>query len=227
VVVNDVVTEVRRLISDTRTPYRYSDAELVGYVNQTLKRMAIMRPDLFSYIGEMLCDTGTTLQSIPEDGIRVVEVFNVVGGKSLVEVDRESLDQMYPQWANDAAKPAQNWMRHPRNPTKFFIYPKAPANQYLTIEYAKTPATYGLGDTVLLLSDSYFPTVVDGTVFLAESIDDEHVTSGRAKMFQDSFLQGLSASAAAREATDSEDANMAPANRDRRLRENRTNMKMR
>ncbi len=28
---NEVITEVRRLIQDTRTPYRYSDAVLLGF----------------------------------------------------------------------------------------------------------------------------------------------------------------------------------------------------
>lgn len=226
-VVNDVITEVRRLISDTRVPYRYSDSELVGYVNQTLKRISVMRPDLFSKIVEMPCTAGQVLQSIPDDGIRLIEVYSVVGGKALTEVDREALDQMYPQWANDTAKAAQNWMRHPRNASKFFIYPKAPVGQVLSVEYSQTPAVYGLGDTVELLADAYFPTVVDGTIFLAESIDNEHVNSGRAKMFLESFTQSLSTQLQSRVLTDTEDAGMAPGDKDRRLRENRTNMKMR
>ena len=36
------------------------------------------------------------------------------------------------------------------------------------------------------LPDSYLPVLVDGMTWLAESIDDEHVNSQRAKMFMDS-----------------------------------------
>jgi hypothetical protein len=36
----DIITEARVLVQDTRTPYRYSDTLMLGWVNQTLKRMA-------------------------------------------------------------------------------------------------------------------------------------------------------------------------------------------
>jgi len=41
-------------------------------------------------------------------------------------------------------------------------------------------------------------------VFLAESVDNEHVSSGRAKLFYDSFVQSLGVSGQAREITDTE-----------------------
>ena len=43
-------------------------------------------------------------------------------------------------------------------------------------------------------------------MFLAESIDNEHITSGRAKLFQDSFVKGLGDSAQSRSLTDPETA---------------------
>jgi hypothetical protein len=49
---------------------------------------------------------------------------------------------------------------------------------------------------------------VDGTVFLAQSIDDEHVDSGRAKLFYDSFTQQLGATLQGRKVTDTKNAGM-------------------
>ena len=114
------------------------------------------------------------------------------------------LDQAYPTWMNDTAGPAVNFMRHVRNPNKFFIYPKAPDNQILIGEYSKTPAVYTGTQTVALLPDAYFPAVVDATVFLAESVDNEHVNSQRAQLFQQSFTQSLGVAAQARSITDPE-----------------------
>jgi hypothetical protein len=51
---------------------------------------------------------------------------------------------------------------------------------------------------------------VDGVVFLAESIDNEHVNSGRAKLFQDSFVQGLGVSLQSRTITDTETGGQDP-----------------
>ena len=93
-----------------------------------------------------------------------------------------------------------------RNPNKFFIYPKAPANQTLTVEYSQVPPTYAGDATVTLLPDAYIPALVDVVVFLAESIDNEHVTSGRAKMYMDLFMAELGATTASLPVTDTENA---------------------
>jgi hypothetical protein len=77
-------------------------------------------------------------------------------------------------------------------------------------EYAQTPPDYALNQEITFPTDAYFPTVVDGTVFLAESIDNEHVNSGRAKLFQDSFVQGLGVSLQSRTITDTEAGGQDP-----------------
>ena len=71
-------------------------------------------------------------------------------------------------------------------------------------EYSKTPAVYTGSQTVDLLPDAYFPAVVDATVFLAESVDNEHVNSQRAQLFQQSFTQSLGVAAQSSSITDPE-----------------------
>lgn len=205
---SSVITEVRRLLQDINTPQRYSDAVLLGFANQALKRIAVLRPDLFAYIGEIPTTAGAVIQSMPANSIRIMEVFSVKDGAGITEANRESLDQTYPNWMNDDAAPAVNWMRHVRNSNRFFIYPKAPANQILVAEYAQTPPDYTADQDVALLSDAYFPVVVDATIFLAESIDNEHVNSNRAQLFQQSFTQALGVSAQGRVITDTEQAGL-------------------
>jgi hypothetical protein len=203
---NEVIIEARRLIQDINSPQRYSDTVMLGFANQTLKRMAVLRPDLFAYIGEIPCTAGQVLQSPPIDSLRIIEIFQVKDGNGITEVDRTTLDQTYPGWMNDPAAATVNWMRHVRNPNKFFIYPKAPASQILIGEYSQTPPNYIGTQTVALLPDAFFPVVVDGTVFLAESVDNEHVNSNRAQLFQQSFTQALGVSAQARTLTDTEES---------------------
>ncbi len=67
-----------------------------------------------------------------------------------------------------------------------------------------------IGDTqtVALLSDAYFPVVIDATVFIAESVDNEHVNSNRAQLFQQSFTQALGVSAQGRVITDTEEGGL-------------------
>lgn len=206
---NDVITEARRLLQDTTVTYRYSDATMLGFVNQALKRTAYIRPDLFTTIGNVSLTQNTVVQSLPAGAIRLVEIYSVVGGTAVTEVNREMLDQSYPTWPSEAAGLPVNYVRHVRNPTKFFVYPRPTSGVQVVAEYATTPATYAsASSTITELPDVYLPSLVDCVVFLAESIDDEHVLSGRAKLFLDSFQQSLALTLTARPITDTEDAGM-------------------
>lgn len=206
----EVITEVRRLIQDTKTPYRYSDAVLLGFVNQTLKRMVTLSPDLFAVIGDIPTTANTVLQSCPADSTRLIEIFQVKDGDAVTEVNRETLDRTAPSWQREEAGQPVNFMRHVRNPNRFFVYPRPAAGVVLIGEYAQTPPDYALDQEIVYPTDAYFPVAVDGVVFLAESIDNEHVNSGRAKLFQDSFVQGLGVALQSRSITDTESGGQDP-----------------
>lgn len=207
----DVLTSARQLLQDSNSNVllqRYSDDVLLEFANQTLKRIAIIRPDLFSTIGEIPCTAGEVLQSPPADSIRIMDILRVKLGSSVREVNRETMDHTHPTWADDAAGACVNWMRHPRNANKFFIYPKAPVSQVLIGEYAQSPPNYLLNEDVELLPDAYFPCVVDGVVFLAEAVDNESVNTQRADMFQRSLTGALTTALESRIVTDNESAGM-------------------
>lgn len=206
----DIIAEARVLIQDSRTPYRYSDAVLLGFVNQTLRRMSILRPDLFMIIGDISTTANSVVQSCPSDSLRLVEIFQIKNGDAVTEVNRETLDQMYPNWVNEAAGTPVNFMRHVRNPNKFFLYPRPTAGIVLIGEYAQVPPAYTLNQSIAALPDAYLPVAADGVVFLAESVDNEHVNSNRAKLFQDSFNQTLAAGLQTRTITDTEEGGLDP-----------------
>lgn len=207
---NEVITEVRRLIQDTKAPFRYSDTVMLGFVNQTFKKMVVLRPDLFAVIGDFATTAGSVLQDCPADSTRLIEIFQVKNGSAVTEVTRRVLDQTFPTWVNDPPDVPINFMRHVRNPNRFFVYPAPVANTVLVGEYAQTPPDYTINQEVTFPTDAYFPVVVDGTVFLAESIDNEHVNSNRAKLFQDAFVQALGVGLQSRTVTDTDEGGLDP-----------------
>jgi hypothetical protein len=137
----------------------------------------------------------------------LVEIFQVKNGAAVTEASRDMLDQSYPEWVSEPPGQPINFMRHVRNPNKFFVYPRPALNTVLIGEYVQSPPAYTLAQTIEL-PDGYFSTVIDGTVFLTESIDNEHVLSGRAKLFQDAFVQGLGVGLQSRVITDTETGGM-------------------
>ena len=199
-----VLTEVRRLIQDTdATRYRYTDTALLGHMNQAIKRMCHIRPDLFVVYEDIPTQTGKSAQQLPDGGVRLVEIFHVKNGDTVTETVRETLDESYPGW--HSATPGQpiNFVRHLRNPEKFFLSPPPEAGVVLVGEYVRSPPNYTIRQ-IIEMPDVYFPTVVDGTVWLAESIDNEHVSSGRAEMFKRTFYESLGVTLESRNITDTE-----------------------
>lgn len=202
----EVITQVRVLISDDNAlmPDRFSDADLLGFVNQTIKRASMMRPDLFITDTTITPTADQVEQELPASVTRIMEVHRVVGGGAIGEVDKETMDRSAPDWTTETPGTPVNWMRHPRNPRRYFLYPAPSTGTQLSVEYIEVPSDYALSDTIAL-PDSYKAAIIDGTVYLAEVIDNEHVETERAKAFLESFMQALGVDMSQREVVDNED----------------------
>lgn len=200
--IRDVVVEVRASLQDEKaSSYRYSDATLVRGINHCLKRIALTRPDLFAVITPLTCVLGT-VQSAPEDSIRVIDILQTASGSNVNEVNQSTLDLAYSTWQAGTTGTATDWMRHVRNPNQFLVYPPSAAGQELTFEYAQCPPNYTIDQVVAVLGDAYFPVLVDCSVWWFESFDNESVANQRAQMFQQSWQQLIGVTAQAKVATD-------------------------
>lgn len=178
----DIIQQARYLTLDTDSVVpRQSDDELLSYVTEGLREACILRPDLFSTVGDMTCVAGQCEQSITFlDAVRLLDVLCIHGGRAITPMDRAAMDLFRPNWRADAAGPAQHWSMLNGDPLQFFIYPKAPAGQVLDVRYVRNPGVYALGDTIGDLPASYLPALADYVVYRAESKDDEHVLTQRA-----------------------------------------------
>jgi hypothetical protein len=119
------VTEARDLLLDTLAPFRYSDAFIVRKVNQTIRRMCILRPDLFVVHANITCVAGT-LQSAPGDSVRLIDVVSNNDGSAVKEISQDTLDLMIPTWSTGAPAVALNWIRYPRDPNRFYLITDMP-----------------------------------------------------------------------------------------------------
>lgn len=203
--VQDVVNDVRDLVQDSdASAYRYSDLLLTRFVVQTLRRMAVIRPDIFVEQVTVTPTADSAEQTLDTTAAtRLVEVIRVDGGDSIEEVDRNLFNRTYPNWADETSGVPVKYMRHPRNPLGYYLYPPPQAGVDILVEYTKTIPSYDISDTVDLNS-TFFTSVVDGVVFLVESIDNEHVNSNRAKLFYETFIEGLQNGLSTRVVTDVE-----------------------
>jgi len=205
----DVITEVRASIQDNKVQYRYDDPTILRAVNHCLKRIALSRPDLFALITTFTTAAGT-IQTAPADSIRVIDVLYEANGNSVNEVNQETMDLAMSAWQAGTTGPATDWMRHPRNPNQFIVYPPQAGGETMTIEYSQAPRLYALAETIDIISDAYFPVVVDCVVWWLESFDNESVANQRAQMFQQSWTQLLGITQQNKPVTDSPSGGQPP-----------------
>jgi hypothetical protein len=178
----DVITTARYILNDTSSSSpRQSDDELLGYVNEGVKTVQTLRPELFSTVGDFLCQVGQCEQSLVfASATALIEVLSIHGGAAVTQFDLDAMNRFNPGWRTDAEGAAKQWARFSNDQLKFFIYPKAPADQTIDVRYVRTPAVFALADQITDLPLGLQPALVDFVVYRAESKDNEHVLSQRA-----------------------------------------------
>jgi hypothetical protein len=94
--IGDCLGEVRVLLQDTYTPYRYSDEELIAIFNNALHELKRLRPDL--YVGSFGTDitiytTSDTALEVPFAAIAFQAVVLYITGFAELRDDEFTVDQ--------------------------------------------------------------------------------------------------------------------------------------
>ena len=216
----DVADQARLVVQDTRDPKRILNDTLHKFANQSVKRLALLRPDLYNVTVPIECQPNSFIVDLPQDCMRLTEVECIAGSNAtVVETDRDSMDYGKPNWRMEPQGPATDWMRNPRKSASFWIYPRAPENQSLLVTYAKQPRDYTPDEEVEVLSDVWFPVLVDIVIFLIQSMSDEAVNSNRAALFRDNYLRAISSSLDSRLLIDRTDSAVGMVSRNEQQRQ--------
>lgn len=176
--VSQVVTEVRRIIHDEGSPFRWSDQEIFAYINAGNRQTVALIPDANTI--ETIADTLTSRvarQSLPTGGIKFIRVSRNYADDTVTPqgvlryVEKDSLDTFEPTWEYISAKAdGANYFEHfchdPSEPTVYYLYP-APAadNKQIALVYSAIPAIMTSAASTLPLGDQYFNAIVQYTVY--------------------------------------------------------------
>lgn len=188
----DVLTRAGDIIQDA-TNVRWPVAELMRYLNDARREIAIVRPDLYATTA-VVSLAGGTKQALPADGNRFLDAVRNIGGDGLTPgravrvVEREVLDAQLPDWHTlTPAAEVKHFMFDERSPKVFFVYPPVAAATKLEIVYSKTPTEIASTATTLDDEDIYTGAIVDYVCYRAFSKDAEY--AGNAARAQAHYLQ--------------------------------------
>lgn len=184
--VQSVIDRVQATLQDT-TGIRWPvNDELVLWVNDAQREIALLKPDA-SATNETITLTSGTKQSIPSGGNRLLRVVRNMsaasagtGKRSIRLVSREILDSQTPDWhdpsvTGDAAHTSvvKHYMYDEQDPRNFYVYPGVSGSAYIEIVYSANPATVTSSDN-LSIPDIYANSVMNYVLYMAYMKDAEY-----------------------------------------------------
>lgn len=194
ILVNDLISRVQAVLQDT-TGVRWPQTELVLWINDAQREVALLKPDAMSNTAIVTLDAGTK-QSIPADGNRLLKVVRNMtqnandntlydGKRSIRLVDGDILDSQTPDWhdstvGGDAAHGSEvkHYIYNEESPRTYYVYPgvSSASTVYLEIMYSKNPAVLATitGSTTLSVPDIFGNAVMNYVLYMAYMKDSEY-----------------------------------------------------
>jgi hypothetical protein len=161
------------------TNVRWTASELLGWLNDGQREIVLIKPDSFTKNQSMVLVAGTK-QQIPSDGIMLIDVVRNMGvdgttaGNAIRVVSREVLDAVNPDWHVQASNVvAKHFFFDPRDPKRFYVYPKSPGTNYVELVYSASPTDVAAVGNVITLDDIFMGALIDYVLYRAYSKDAE------------------------------------------------------
>ena len=204
----NLLLRIEDTLQDT-TNVRWSEAELLRYINDAQREIVNLRPDASADHANVQLATGTE-QAIPDVGLRLIKVVRNMSaaggsatGKRVIRiVDREILDSQEPDWhdptvTGDAAHTTvvKNYDFHADDPRKYYVYAGVSGNAFVEIVFSRSPTDLANTSATLYVDDIYANAIIDFVLYRAYMKDAEFAgnqqrASSHYQLFVGSVTQG-------------------------------------
>lgn len=197
----DIVDEVRAQLNDEDSgAYRWSDAEMLRYVNAGQRQIVFELPEANIVEEPFQITSDDPRQELPTGGVKFLKAFNYdndnsARGAPLISVELDSLNSGWPAWPTSgmASFPTDGYehvAHDPRNPTVFYVFPGGEG--YILLSHCKLPTELEDLDDDFGLGDEYINAAVTYVNYRCLTKDGRHGTgpSQRQELYNE-FLRAL------------------------------------
>ncbi|VTU38272.1 hypothetical protein H4CHR_04382 [Variovorax sp. PBS-H4] len=198
-----VITQARVLLNDP-DKVRWTDAELLGWLNGGQLQLVAVRPDAKSTTIDHTLIAGVE-QTIGASGVRVLDVIRNVGGRAITLVSRDQLNEFDPDWYS--ARPGaaiKHYTFDANAPKAFEVYPPATAGMKVRLLQSVLPTDCASldADVDLVSAELFEGALIDFVCYRAWSKDgDANPDAQRAANAIATFLQALTGKSQSDQAT--------------------------
>jgi hypothetical protein len=190
--VRSILNRAASLLNDEEH-IRWEESELLEWLNDG-QRVIAKGPATDAYVlRDNIVAVAGTVQSLPDGGIRLVDVVkNVSGGGAIHQTDYALVDVLSSTWRSAAAGAAENFFYDERNPTEFEVYPPQAGGENIEVVYNATPGDATIHGNIVI-SDMYADSLIDYIAYRGFSKDTEDSSTdlGRATTFYKAFVLGI------------------------------------
>ena len=192
----DLINRVSDTLQDP-TFVRWTQGELLNYLNDAQRQVVLFRPDAKAVNAAFTC-TSAAKQSLPADGLRLINVLRNTGGRAITKVDRSILDVQLPTWYETAAAAdgVKHYVYDALDPKNFYVFPKPAASHQIDIVYAISPvdlviSNFTTDTQVIGIDDIYANALMDYMMYRAYQKDSEFANLNRAAVYYQAFTTSL------------------------------------
>lgn len=187
----NILDRASMIIQDL-TNVRWPESEIINWLNDARRELAVVRPDIYSDMATKALTSGAK-QELPADGLRLMDVPRNTSGAAITVTQRGFLDQQNPGWHQMAgSSTVKHFMVDERNPRIFWVYPPAASGASVELIYQKAPTDYTTNSALTAYEELYGGAMVDYVCYRAFSKDSEYAgNANRALAHYQQFANAL------------------------------------
>ena len=112
----DILTEARNRLSDSKTPYLWSDAEIIGYLNEAINEAVEKKRLIRDSKTAAVCAIAVLVADLTSDYLLDTRIVEVISAKMrsqslpLTRTDKKELEPWYPDWRAATASTPQFYL---------------------------------------------------------------------------------------------------------------------
>lgn len=205
---NDIIDRARKQLIDTGELKRWSDEELLQWLSDGQRTIALAVPSAARKRQVIQLQQGT-LQELPADAHLLLSVIRNMGmdgqtpGRAIRLVKREIMDAQNPDWHSAPKQPiVQNYVFDTQEKTSFWVYPPNDGRGYVQVNYAYVPAELTSLEDELAVNDIWSTALVDYLLFRANQKDSDFAAG---KEIAEGYLRSFALAVSARGDGESEE----------------------
>jgi hypothetical protein len=180
------------IIVQDMTSVRWPESEMLGWLNDSRRELAVVRPDIYSTVATQSLDPGAK-QVLPSGGLRLMDIPRNTSGPAITITKRGFLDQQNPGWHQmTASTTVKHFMLDERAMNTYWVYPPAASGASVEVIYQQAPTDYTTSSNLTAYEELYGGAMVDYICYRAFSKDSEYAGSAeRAIAHYNQFLNAL------------------------------------